>query len=129
MNNVVLMGRLTNDVVITHTKGDNPMAIGKFAIAVDKKIKKEGELSANFINCVVFGKTAENIGKFFQKGNMICINGSIETGSYTDKDGNKKYTTDIHVNNFSFTGEKKSTGIVNTNEDFSVDTDDDNMPF
>lgn len=124
MNNVVLMGRLTKDVEIKYSQGVQPMVIGRFTVAVNKRKKEDG---ANFLNCVVFGNTAENIYKFFKKGDMICVSGSIETGSYKKQDGTTVYTTDINVNNFSFCGAsgKKESSM----NDFSGAVSYEEQPF
>ena len=105
MNKVILMGRLTKDVDI-RTSGE--MVIGKFSIAVDRKFKKENEPTADFLNCVAFQSTAENISKFFSKGSKIAIVGHIQTGSYTNREGQKVYTTDIIVDEFFFVESRNS---------------------
>lgn len=108
LNRVVLMGRLTKDVEIRYTEAAEPMAVARFTLAVDRDYKKQGEESVtDFISCVSFGKTAEFVGKYFAKGSLIAVEGRIQTGSYTNKDGNKVYTTDIKVENVHFTGEKR----------------------
>ena len=105
MNKVIIMGRLTKDLDIrTSQSGTSFMS---FTVAVNRAYTKQGEeKQTDFISCKAFGKTAENIAKFFQKGSLIAIEGRIQTGSY-DKDGQKVYTTDIMVEGFHFTGEKK----------------------
>lgn len=107
LNQSVIMGRLTRDVELKYSQGSD-LAIARFTVAVERDYQKEGERATDFINCVSFGKTAEFISKYFGKGNMICVIGSIQTGSYTNKDGVKVYTTDIKVDKASFTGEKKA---------------------
>lgn len=136
MNNVILLGRLTRDVEIKYSQGTDPIAIARFTVAVDKRNKKDGD-TTNFINCVAFGKTAENISKFFTKGRMICVQGSLEQSSYTDNNGNKRINTDINVTNFSFcgdSGEKKPLPTKEENPDFygvetGVEDDDEDLPF
>ena len=103
MNKSILSGRLTADPELSKT-GD--MTIAKFTLAVNRRFKKEGQPDADFIRCAAFGKTAENIGKFFSKGKAILIEGRIQTGSY-EKDGVKHYTTDIIVETFDFMESKK----------------------
>lgn len=103
MNVVVLMGRFTKDPEVR--EGENPIA--KFTLAVDRRFKK-GE--ADFINCVAFGKTAEFAQKYFKQGSRAIVNGRIQTGSYTNKDGLKVHTTDVVVENMEF-GESKKTDI------------------
>lgn len=104
MNRVVLMGRLTRDVEI---RTANDSSVGRFTVAVNRRFKNaEGNYEADFISCVAFGKTAEFIGKFFNKGSMICLDGRIQTGSYTNKDGATVYTTEVIVDNAEFCGGK-----------------------
>lgn len=110
LNNVILMGRLTRDVDLRYSQGSNT-AVGRFTLAVDRDYQKEGEERvADFINCVSFGKTAEFIDKHFTKGSMLAVVGSIQTGSYDNKDGQKVYYTEVLVNKASFTGEKREQG-------------------
>lgn len=131
MNRVVLMGRLTKDIELRYTQSN--MSVTSFTIATDRYASKEKGKVANFINCKAFGKTAENIGKFFQKGSQILIEGEIVAGSY-EKDGRKVYTTDVFVSNFYFVdGSKKETGTnepVKTEPEFKViDESNDDLPF
>ncbi|MDE6182475.1 MAG: single-stranded DNA-binding protein [Eubacteriales bacterium] len=130
MNKVILMGRLTRDVELKYTNGKEPVAIGKFSLAVSRRFKKEGEPDADFINCVAFGKTAEFISKYFTKGKMIAIVGRIQTGSYTNQNGQKVYTTDVLVEEANFCGEKKSENDEDSDY-YSTDNDinDEDMPF
>jgi single-strand DNA-binding protein len=108
LNQSIIMGRLTRDVEITYLQG-NDTAVARFSIACERDYQKQGEeRQADFISCVAFGKTAEFIGKYFAKGNMICVMGRIQTGSYTNKDGVKVYTTDVNVEKAHFTGEKRA---------------------
>lgn len=130
MNKVILMGRLTKDVDI-RTSGE--MVIGKFSIAVDRKFKKENEPTADFLNCVAFKSTAENISKFFSKGSKIAIVGHIQTGSYTNREGQKVYTTDIIVDEFFFVESRNSQSQEKpqeavTNNGF-VPADPEELPF
>lgn len=100
MNNVVLVGRLTKDVELKHTQSG--MAVAKFTLAVNRQFKKEGQPDADFIMCTAFNKTAENLANFMRKGSQIGVVGSIQTGSYDDKDGKRVYTTDVICNNIQF---------------------------
>jgi len=102
MNKVIMMGRLTRDIDMRFTQGEKSTAVGRFSIAVDKRFKKEGEPDADFFNCIAFGKTAENIEKFFKKGSKIAIVGELRNNNYTNKDGVKVYAIDIVVNEFDF---------------------------
>lgn len=108
LNSSIIMGRLTRDVELRYSQGGD-MAIARFNVAVERDYKAQGAESAetDFISCVAFGKTAEFISKYFAKGSMICVTGRIQTGSYTNKDGVKVYTTDINVEKAHFTGEKR----------------------
>ena len=99
MNKVVLIGRLTKDPDVRYA-GSN--AVARYTLAVDKKFKKEGEPTADFINCVAFSKCAEFAEKYIRKGVKIALTGRIQTGSYTNKDGQKVYTTDVVVEEQEF---------------------------
>lgn len=108
MNNVILVGRLTRDPEVRYTDGGKSVA--KFTVAVDRRFKQEGGQTADFISCVAFGKTAEFVEKYFKQGNKIGVEGRIQTGSYTNKDGVKVYTTDVAVENVEFVESKASSG-------------------
>jgi single-strand DNA-binding protein len=108
MNSVVLVGRLTRDPDVRYNP--NGMGIARFTVAVDRRIKREGQPEADFISCVAFGKTAEFLEKYFTKGKLIGLSGSIQTGSYTNKDGQKVYTTDVVAENVEFVGSKNESG-------------------
>ena len=113
MNKVILMGRLTRDPEVRYTQGDNASAVARFSLAVDRRFKKDGEQTADFINCVAFGKTGEFIEKYGRKGTKFVVEGRIQTGSYTNKDGQKVYTTDVVVEQVEF-AESKSSADGNT---------------
>lgn len=106
MNKVILMGRLTRDPEVRYSQGDNATAIAKFTLAVERRIKRDNEASADYINCVSFGKSAEFAEKYFHKGTKIVIVGRIQTGSYTNKDGQKVYTTNIVIEEQDFAESK-----------------------
>lgn len=108
MNKVILLGRLTRDPDIRYTQGAEPMAIARYTLAVDRRIKREGEAAADFISCVAFGKLAEVAEKYLHKGTKIIITGRLQTGSYTDRDGRKVYTTEVIVEDQGFAESKKS---------------------
>ena len=110
MNSVQLIGRLTRDPEVRYTDGG--VSIARFSIAVERRFKQENGTDADFINIVSFGKTAEFIEKYFHKGMKIALNGRIQTGSYTDKDGKKVYTTDVIAENVEFC-ESKGTSANN----------------
>lgn len=120
INLVALAGRWTKDPDVRYTQGDTPMAIARGHIAVDRRGKDAG---ADFISVVAFGKTAEHIGKYYKKGMKADITGRIQTGNYTNKDGNKVYTTDVVIDQISFGESKKAaeepdeSGFVNVPDD------------
>ena len=116
MNKVVLLGRLTRDPEVRYSQGDNTSAIARFSVAVNRKFKNtDGNYDADFINCVSFGKVSEFIEKYFHKGDMIALTGRIQTGSYTNKDGVKVYTTDVVVEEVEFAGGKSTGGEATQN--------------
>ena len=112
MNKVILMGRLTRDAEVRYSQGENAMAIARATLAVDRRVKtKDGnQPSADFISLVAFGKTAEFLEKFGHKGTKFVLEGRIQTGSYTNKDGQRVYTTDVVVENVEFAESKSSSG-------------------
>ena len=115
MNKVILMGRLTRDPEVRYTQGDNAAAVARFSLAVDRRFKKDGDQTADFINCVAFGKTGEFIEKYGHKGTKFVVEGRIQTGSYTNKDGQKVYTTDVVVEQVEFAESKASADGNTTN--------------
>lgn len=106
MNKVILIGRLTRDGETRYSQGDNPMAITRYTLAVDRRSK--GEQEADFINCVAFGKAGEFAEKYFRKGMKVAISGRIQTGSYTNKDGVKVYTTEVVIEEQEFAESKNA---------------------
>lgn len=110
MNKVILIGRLTRDPDVRYSQtGEGSMAVARYTLAVDRRIKKDGEQSADFISCVAFGRAGEFAEKYLHQGTKIAITGRIQTGSYTNKDGIKVYTTDVVVEEQEF-AESKSAG-------------------
>ena len=110
MNKVMIMGRLTRDAEVRYTTGDKPSAIARFTLAVDRRFKREGdEQTADFISCIAFGRTGEFLEKYGKKGTKFVAEGRIQTGSYTNKEGQKVYTTDVVVENIEF-AESKASG-------------------
>lgn len=101
MNEVSLIGRVAREPEVRYTNSENAMAIAKFTMAVDRRFNKEQQ-SADFISCVAFGKTAEHIEKYWHKGMKMGATGRIQTGSYTNRDGQKVYTTDVVVEQVEF---------------------------
>jgi len=106
MNVVAIVGRLTKDVEVRYSQGEKATAVARFSVAVDRRFNNK-EQSADFINCVAFGKTAEFLGSYFFKGMRIGLTGRIQTGNYTNKDGVKVYTTDVIADNVEFVESKK----------------------
>ena len=106
MNKVILMGRLTKDPDIRYSQGEKTTAVARFSLAVDRKFKQEGQPTADFINCLAFGKRAEFIEKYCRKGTKLVVEGSWQTGSYTNKDGNKVYTNECLIENCEFAESK-----------------------
>ena len=112
MNKVILMGRLTRDPEVRYSAGENALAIARYTLAVDRRFRRDGEASADFIQCVSFGRTAEFAEKYFRQGLKVVVTGRIQTGSYTNKDGQKVYTTDVVVEEQEF-AESKATSDAN----------------
>ncbi len=118
MNKVILMGRLTRDPEIRYSQGDNPLTIARYTLAVDRRFKRQGDdQTADFINCVVFGRGAEFAENYLKQGTKIVACGRIQTGSYTNKDGNKVYTTEVVVEEQEF-AESKNAAAGNTGGGF-----------
>ena len=113
MNKVILMGRLTRDPEVRYSQGDNAMAIARYTLAVDRRFSRnngDDQQSADFIGCVAFGRAGEFAEKYFRKGTKIAVTGRIQTGSYTNRDGVKVYTTDVVVEEQEFAESKNSSG-------------------
>ena len=126
MNRIVLLGRLTKDPELRITPSG--VSVTSFTIAVNRRFKKD---ETDFISCVAWRQTAEFITKYFAKGSMIAVVGSLQTGSY-EKDGQKHFTTDVNVDEAYFTGEKPQSAEsepVNIDEGFMPMPDDDDIPF
>lgn len=135
MNKVVLLGRLTRDPEVRYTQGDEPMAVARYSLAVDRQGKKdENKQNADFISCVAFGKRGEFAEKYLHKGTKIAVCGRLQTGSYTAQDGTKRYTTDVVVDEHYFCGTKETTSEAPaTDEDGFMSIpdglEDDGLPF
>ena len=111
MNKVILMGRLTRDPEIRYSQGEQSTAVARYTIAVDRRFRRDGDQqTADFINCVAFGRQGEFAEKYFRKGIKIAITGRIQTGSYTNRDGQKVYTTDVVVEDQEFAESKNAQG-------------------
>ena len=109
MNKVILMGRLTRDPEVRYSAGENALAIARYTLAVDRRFRRDGEASADFIQCVSFGRTAEFAEKYFRQGLKIIVSGRIQTGSYTNRDGQKVYTTEVVVEEQEFAESKAAS--------------------
>ena len=110
MNKVILMGRLTRDPDIRYTQGDNSMAIARYTLAVDRRRSNaDGQREADFISCVAFGRQAEFAERYLHQGTKIAATGRIQTGSYTNKDGQKVYTTDVVIEEQEFAESKNAS--------------------
>lgn len=110
MNKVILIGRLTRDPEVRYSAGENATAIARYTLAVDRKYKQEGQQNADFIQCIAFGKSAEFAEKYFRKGMKLAITGRVQTGSYTNKEGKKVYTTDVVIEEQEFAESKNASG-------------------
>ena len=142
MNKVILMGRLTRDPESRYTQQNSSqesMCITRYTLAVDRKgSRSEGQQSADFISCVAFGRAGEFAEKYFRKGTKITISGRIQTGSYTNKDGQRVYTTDVIVEEQEFAESKRAEGQQGENSSYSDNGDgfmnipdgcDEELPF
>ena len=109
MNKVILMGRLTRDPEVRYSAGESGTAIARYTLAVDRRFKRDGEATADFISCVSFGRTAEFAEKYFRQGLKVLVAGRIQTGSYTNNSGQKVYTTDVVVEEQEFAEGKNSS--------------------
>lgn len=137
MNKVVLIGRLTKDPEIRYTQGDEPVAIGRYTLAVDRKSKgKDGNREADFISCIAFRKAADFAEKYLHQGMKVAVVGRIQTGSYTSRDGHKVYTTDVVVEEHEFCekiaeGQPEEAPSPDAYGFMSIpdSTDDEGLPF
>ena len=109
MNKVILMGRLTRDPEVRYSAGENALAIARYTLAVDRRFRRDSDQTADFISCVVFGKGAEFAEKYFRQGIKIAVTGRIQTGSYTNREGQKVYTTEVVVEEQEFAESKNAS--------------------
>ncbi len=140
MNKVILMGRLTKNPEMRYSNTSN-VAVVRFSLAVDRRFKREGQPEADFINCVVFGKTGEFVNNYFSKGMRVAVTGRIQTSSWEDETGKRRYGTDVIVEEAYFADSKQNNNAntqpvnqtappVQANDGFAtVDDDDDELPF
>ena len=146
MNKVILLGRMARDPEVRFTQGNEPMAVCRFAVAVDRPYssrRTEGDATADFINCVCFGKRGESIGQYFRKGNRIAITGRLQVSNWQDNNGQKRYSTDVIVEDFEFCENKGTNNgssapaptsspaqpSNNNSEFFPIVDDDEELPF
>nr|DAE62553.1 MAG TPA: Single strand binding protein [Caudoviricetes sp.] len=145
MNKVILLGRMAREPEVRFTQGNEPMAVCRFSVAVDRPYssrRTEGDATADFINCVCFGKRGESIGQYFRKGNRIAITGRLQISNWQDNNGQKRYSTDVIVEDFEFCENKGTNNGSsapaptpspaqpnnNGNDFFPID-DDEELPF
>ena len=140
MNKVILMGRLTRDPEVRYSAGENALAIARYTLAVDRRFRRDGEATADFISCVVFGRGAEFAEKYFHQGIRIVVSGRIQTGSYTNREGQKVYTTEVVVEEQEFAESKWASNNDNSRPETSMASgdgfmsipdgvDDEGLPF
>ena len=134
MNKVILLGRLTKDPEIRYTQSENMLAIARYTLAVDRRFKKEGQPSADFINCVAFGKSAEFAEKYMTKGRLFGVIGKIQTRNYENDKKEKVYVTEVVVDEQYFADSKKDdkkdiNELLKTDDDKLKELDDIDLPF
>ncbi len=131
MNKVVLIGRLTKDPDVRYSQSNEPIAVARYTLAVDRRIKRDGQQSADFIGCIAFGKLGEFAEKYLHKGMKIAIEGHIQTGSYKNRDGQTVYTTDVIVDGCEFVEKKSDNPQPQTDSDGFMQIDDgcEELPF
>jgi single-strand DNA-binding protein len=135
MNKAILMGRLVRDPEVRYTQGGEPLAVARYTLAVNRRVKKQGDVDADFIGCVAFGKVAEFAEKYFRKGQMVSVVGRLQVRSWDDNEGKKRWSTDVIIEEQHFAesrGEGAKDPVKNAMEMFPVATlidDDDEMPF
>lgn len=110
MNKVILMGRLVRDPKVRYSQGNEPLAVARYTLAVNRRFKRQGEQEADFISCVAFGKAGEFAEKYFKKGQMVSIVGRLQVRSWEDREGKKRYATDVIVDEQYFAGGKNESG-------------------
>ena len=126
MNKVILMGRLTRDPDVRYSAGENSTAVARYTLAVDRRFRRDGDsATADFIGCVAFGRQAEFAEKYLRQGTKIAITGRIQTGSYTNREGQKVYTTDVVVEEQEFVESKGASAARPPKRKTEPETDDD----
>ena len=135
MNKIILMGRLTRNPEVRYSQGENSIAIASFSVAVDRKIKRDGEPTADFFNCTAFGKQAEFVEKYLKQGTKILLSGRLQNNNYTNKSGEKVYGVQVMVEEIEFAESKAASSDTQTStpssipEEYTQITDDDELPF
>lgn len=130
MNKVIIMGRLTRDPDVKYTQGQESLCVARYTLAVDRRQKKDSEQAADFINCVAFGKAGEFAEKYFKKGTKLIVSGRIQTGSYTNKDNQKVYTTDVVAEDQEFAESKRADSTEETSDFMNIPEGiEDDLPF
>lgn len=139
MNKVILMGRLTRDPEVRYTQSDKPMAIARYSLAVEKRFKREGEPDAEYIPCVAMGKNGEFAERYLKKGQLISTVGRLQVRKWEDRNGDKRTTTEVVIEEQYFAERKNSTAAPSNNKNTQGDTDgfypiddnivDDDLPF
>lgn len=134
MNKVILLGRLTKDPDVKYTQSENMLAIAKYTLAVDRRFKKEGQPSADFINCVAFGKSAEFAEKYMTKGRLFGVIGRIQTRNYENDKKEKVYVTEVVVEEQYFADSKKDdkkdiSELLKEDDDKLKELDNIDLPF
>lgn len=122
MNKAILVGRLTRDPEVRYSQGEGATAVARYTLAVDRRFKRDNEPTADFIPCVVFGRSAEFAEKYFRQGMRVSISGRIQTGSYTNKDGVRVYTTEVIVEEQEFAesrAEREANGSSYNNNSYN----------
>lgn len=116
MNKVILMGRLVKDPEVRYSQGNEPLAVARYTLAINRRFKRQGESDADFINCVAFGKTGEFAEKYFKKGQMVSVVGRLQVRSWDDNEGKKRWSTDVVIEEQFFA---ESKGSSEANRSFS----------
>ena len=138
MNKVILMGRLCADPEVRYSQNENQTAVARYRLAVDRRFKREGDQTADFIPCVAFGKAAQFAEYYLHRGTKIIITGRIQTGSYTNRDGQKVYTTDVVIEEQEFAESKGASENIEGSAPQATDPDgfmslpdgiDEELPF
>ena len=141
MNKVILMGRLVRDPEVRYSQGNEPMAIARYTLAVNRRFKRDGEQDADFIGCVAFGKAGEFAEKYFKKGQMVSVIGRLQVRSWDDQNGQKRWSTDVVIEEQYFAESKNAgNGTAPTQNNsapaqqggfypINENIDDDDLPF